>query len=73
MTATAARVLVVDDEPQLLRGLRILLRGAGYVVQTARTALAALALVAEHPPDALVLDLVPPNGYRLCEPCEVLR
>lgn len=62
MTATVPRVLVVDDEPQLLRGLRIVLRSAGYMVETARTVLDALARVAEHPPDALVLDLALPDG-----------
>ena len=41
---TGARVLVVDDEPQILRALRTSLRGAGYEVDTAETAEAALAL-----------------------------
>ena len=68
MTATAPRVLVVDDEPQLVRGLGIVLRSAGYVVKSARTALDALALVGEHPPDVLVLDLALPDrgGAEVC-------
>lgn len=61
-TAVAPRVLVVNDEPQLVRGLRILLRSAGYAVETARSALDALALAAEDPPAVLVLDLVLPDG-----------
>ena len=40
------RVLVVDDEPQILRALRTTLRGAGYEVETAATAEEALAAAA---------------------------
>src|SRR5215469_13602373 len=56
------RVLVVDDEPQILRALRTSLRGAGYEVDTAETAEAALAAAAMRPPEAVVLDLVLPDG-----------
>jgi two-component system, OmpR family, KDP operon response regulator KdpE len=59
---TGARVLVVDDEPQILRALRTSLRGAGYEVDTAETAEAALAAAAMRPPEAVVLDLVLPDG-----------
>ena len=62
MTAIAPRVLVVDDEPQLVRGLNIMLRNAGYVVETARTAADMLAILAARPPDVLVLDYVLPDG-----------
>ena len=60
---TSARVLVVDDEPQILRALRTTLRGAGYDVATAATAEDALAEAAAHPPDAVILDLVLPDGH----------
>jgi len=56
------RVLVVDDEPQILRGLQTMLRGAGYDVATAATAADALAAAAAHPPEAVILDLVLPDG-----------
>jgi two-component system KDP operon response regulator KdpE len=56
------RVLVVDDEPQILRALRTSLRGAGYDVDTAETAEAALTAAAVNPPDAVILDLVLPDG-----------
>jgi two-component system KDP operon response regulator KdpE len=56
------RVLVVDDEAQILRALRTSLRGAGYDVETADTAEGALAALAANPPDAVVLDLVLPDG-----------
>jgi two-component system KDP operon response regulator KdpE len=56
------RVLVVDDEPQILRALSATLRGAGYTVETAATAEEALTAAAAHPPEAVVLDLVLPDG-----------
>ena len=59
---TASRVLVVDDEPQLGGGLKIVLRAAGYVVESVRTGSDALEPVAEQPPDVLVLDGALPDG-----------
>src|SRR5690348_13968905 len=52
-----ARVLVVDDEPQILRALRINLRARQYEVRTAATGPEALEVAAKHPPDLVVLDL----------------
>ncbi len=59
---TGLRVLVVDDEQQILRALRTSLRGAGYEVETADTAESALAAAAMRPPEAVILDLVLPDG-----------
>ncbi|HEY6055784.1 MAG TPA: response regulator transcription factor [Gaiellaceae bacterium] len=59
---SGARILVVDDEPQILRALRTNLHGAGYDVETAATAEEALAAAAIRPPDAVVLDLILPDG-----------
>jgi two-component system KDP operon response regulator KdpE len=56
------RILVVDDEPQILRALRTTLRGAGYTVDAAATAQEALAAAAAYPPEAVILDLVLPDG-----------
>jgi len=67
-----SRVLVVDDEPQILRALRTSLRGAGYEVDTAETAEAALTALALNPPDAVILDLVLPDGSGT-EVCRELR
>jgi two-component system, OmpR family, KDP operon response regulator KdpE len=67
-----ARVLVVDDEPQILRALQTNLRGAGYEVETAATAEEALAAAAMRPPDAVILDLVLPDG-RGTDVCRELR
>jgi two-component system KDP operon response regulator KdpE len=58
----SGRVLVVDDELQILRALKASLRGAGYDVDTAETAEAALTAAALSPPDAVILDLVLPDG-----------
>jgi two-component system KDP operon response regulator KdpE len=65
-------VLVVDDEPQILRALQTNLRGAGYEVETAATAEEALAAAAMRPPDAVILDLVLPDG-RGTDVCRELR
>ncbi|MGZ4399139.1 MAG: response regulator [Gaiellaceae bacterium] len=55
-------VLVVDDEPQILRALRTTLHAAGYEVETAATAEQALAHAAMRPPDVVILDLMLPDG-----------
>jgi two-component system KDP operon response regulator KdpE len=62
MTTTGEHVLVVDDEPQILRALGVILRNAGYAVATASTKSEALDAVSVRPPDAMVLDLVLPDG-----------
>ncbi|MGZ4308943.1 MAG: response regulator [Gaiellaceae bacterium] len=56
------RILVVADERQILRALQTSLRGAGYEVETAESAEHALAAAAMRPPEAVILDLVLPDG-----------
>ena len=56
-----SRVLVVDDDPALVRALSINLRARGYEVHAASTGAGALALAASHPPQAVVLDLGLPD------------
>jgi two-component system, OmpR family, KDP operon response regulator KdpE len=56
------RVLIVEDEPALLRALRIDLRARGYEVLTAGTGRDALTLARRQPPDAVLLDLGLPDG-----------
>ena len=58
----APRVLVVDDEPQIVRALKVVLRGAGFEAVAAETASQALDLAAVSPPDAAIVDLVLPDG-----------
>src|ERR1700758_1562739 len=55
------RVLVIDDEPQILRALRINLSVRGYEVVTAATGSGALRAAADHKPDVVVLDLGLPD------------
>jgi len=69
---TGQRVLVVDDEPQILRALRATLRGAGYTVDSAETAQDALTAAAARPPEAVILDLVLPDG-KGTDVCRELR
>jgi two-component system KDP operon response regulator KdpE len=56
------RILVCDDEPQILRALRITLRDAGFEVIPATTAAQALDAAALRSPDAAILDLLLPDG-----------
>jgi two-component system, OmpR family, KDP operon response regulator KdpE len=54
-------VLVIDDEPQIVRALRINLRVRQYEVHAAGSAGEALELAAKHPPDLVILDLGLPD------------
>jgi len=62
------RILVCDDEHQILRALRVILRDAGFEALPASTAEEALDLAAVNRPDAAILDLVLPDidGVELC-------
>ena len=73
MSAGEARVLVVDDEPQIVRGLRVILSNAGYRVEEATTKQEALDAVSVRPPDAIVLDLVLPDGDGIEVATEIRR
>jgi two-component system, OmpR family, KDP operon response regulator KdpE len=55
------RVLVVDDEPQIVRALKVVLREAGFEAVPAETASAALDAAAVRPPEAAIVDLVLPD------------
>jgi two-component system KDP operon response regulator KdpE len=55
-------VLVVDDEPQIVRAVKAVLRGAGFEPVTAGTLQEALDQAALHPPAAAILDLLLPDG-----------
>jgi two-component system, OmpR family, KDP operon response regulator KdpE len=56
-----ARVLIVEDQPELQRALRINLRARQYEVMAARTGREALSLATSQPPDAVILDLGLPD------------
>jgi two-component system, OmpR family, KDP operon response regulator KdpE len=69
---TGPSILVVDDEPQIVRALQTTLRGAGYDVETAATGEQALASAAIRLPEAVILDLVLP-GKSGTDVCRELR
>ncbi len=57
----ATRILVCDDEPQILRALEVILRDAGYEAVPAATGEEALSRAAVRPPAAAILDLMLPD------------
>ncbi|HZU61379.1 MAG TPA: response regulator transcription factor [Solirubrobacteraceae bacterium] len=62
------KVLVCDDEGQILRALRVILRDAGYEALPASSGEEALDVAAVSPPDAAIIDLVLPDidGVEVC-------
>jgi two-component system KDP operon response regulator KdpE len=66
------RVLVCDDEPHIVRALKILLREAGFDALPAETAAGALQVATLHRPDAAILDLLLPDGDG-AEVCRSIR
>ncbi|MFA4928145.1 MAG: response regulator transcription factor [Patulibacter sp.] len=72
MTAEHRTVLVVDDEPQIVRALRVLLREPGFAVLPAGSVREALDLAALHRPDAAIVDLMLPDGSGV-DVCRGLR
>jgi DNA-binding response OmpR family regulator len=65
----AKRVLVVDDEPNIVLSLEFLMRRAGFDVQVARSGGEALKALEGEPPDLMLLDVMMPefDGYEVCE------
>ena len=66
---TQPRVLVVDDEPQIRRALRLVLRANGYDVSETESGEGALDALAVQPFDLMILDLVLPDveGVEVCK------
>lgn len=62
-------ILVIDDEPQILRALRTILTAKQFRVTTASRGSEGLALAAAQPPDVIILDLSLPDmdGFEVCE------
>jgi DNA-binding response OmpR family regulator len=65
---TAKKVLIVEDDATLLRGLKDNFQANGYEVRTANDGQRGLAAILQEPPDLVLLDLMLPkiNGYEIC-------
>jgi DNA-binding response OmpR family regulator len=65
LKAKAKKVLVVDDDPLVIRLVKELLKTNGYVVETAKDGIDAMIMVKNIKPDLIVLDIMMPelNGY----------
>ncbi len=64
-----AKILVADDDPEMLKVAKLILESRGYQVATARDGEEALAKIAEEKPDLLILDLLMPvmDGFEVCK------
>jgi DNA-binding response OmpR family regulator len=64
----SASVLIIEDDPALLRGLRDNFESQGYQVQVARDGREGISAALANPPDLLLLDIMLPkiNGYEIC-------
>ena len=67
----ARKILVVDDEPDILKSVAFILKKSGYEVFTAEDGEKAISMVKEHMPDLILLDLRMPgkDGFEVC--CEL--
>ncbi len=72
VSTSSGRVLVCDDELQIVRALKVILRDAGFEVVATATATEALDAAAVRAPDAAIIDLVLPDGDGV-EVCSQLR
>jgi DNA-binding response OmpR family regulator len=65
----AAKILVIDDDPDIVDALYVLLEGEGYDVVSAGDGEEGLARIKEENPDLIILDLLMPklDGYGVCK------
>ena len=68
----ARKILIVDDEPNIVVPLQFLMEQNGYQVQIAETGEAAMDLIARYRPDLVLLDIMLP-GVNGLEVCQMLR
>jgi DNA-binding response OmpR family regulator len=68
VAADKRKVLIADDEPNIVTALEFLLKRAGYDVRIAANGEEALALVASYVPDLVLIDIMMPlkSGYEVC-------
>jgi DNA-binding response OmpR family regulator len=67
--AMAKRVLVVDDEPNIVMSLRFLMEREGFQVEVASTGQVAVAALDREPADLVLLDIMMPelDGFEVCQ------
>ena len=65
----AKRVLVVDDEPNIVMSLRFLMEREGFLVEVAASGQAAVAALDREPADLVLLDVMMPelDGFEVCQ------
>ncbi len=65
----AAKILVVDDDPDILDAVTMILESQGYKVVTARNGVDGLATLKAEEPDLMILDLLMPkmDGFAVCK------
>lgn len=66
---TGKKILIVDDEPNIVLSLDYLVRRKGFVPLIARNGTEALSVANEHVPDLIILDIMMPDidGYDVCQ------
>jgi DNA-binding response OmpR family regulator len=69
VAADKRKVLIADDEPNIVTALEFLLKHAGYDVRAAANGEEALALVESYAPDLVLIDIMMPlkSGYEVCQ------
>jgi DNA-binding response OmpR family regulator len=69
VAADKRKVLIADDEPNIVTALEFLLKRAGYEVRSATNGEEALALVESYQPDLVLIDIMMPgkSGYEVCQ------
>ena len=69
MAATPKRILIVDDDPEIVESMRTILEAKGYQVMVARDGNQGLALAEREMPDLLILDMMMPkkSGFLVLE------
>ncbi|MEW8507730.1 MAG: response regulator [Candidatus Thiodiazotropha sp.] len=67
------KILIVDDEPNIVLSVEYLMRREGYEVVTANDGQEAMEKIAASPPDLLILDVMMPrkNGFEVCQELRV--
>lgn len=69
MKATKKKILIVDDDPNILLSVEFLLVKNGYDVSVARNGMEAIEIIEDTVPDIVLLDIMMPDvdGYVICE------